>query len=130
MRAYVCMQTFLIIFILSLDLILICVNIVVGKDKAQEELRMKQSNLAKKAIETLKRADTLTKPVLVTETKKRINIALVDRKCNTVEYVLSFGIETGVVRIYNCGSCTMFLSQLRVYETLADELRELSKGAE
>ena len=91
---------------------------------------MKKQKLSTTAIETLKRTEDLTKPVLINETNKRINIALVCKATGTIEKVLSFSLGTGVCRIYTCESFVIFPSQLNIYDDLAFKLKQLSEGAE
>ena len=91
---------------------------------------MKKTILSTTAIETLKKADDLTKPVLISETKKKINIGLIFETTGTVEKVLSFSLESGVCRIYTCESHTIFANEAKLYDDLAYELKQLSKGAE
>lgn len=93
-------------------------------------MTMKKQKLSTTAIETLKRADNLTKPVVISETKNRINIALICKATETVEKVLSFSLGTGVCRIYTCESHVVFAHQAKLYDDLAFELQQLSKGAE
>ena len=91
-------------------------------------MTMKKNELTEKAIETLKRLDTLTKPVVISQDKRYLNIALVSKTCNTIETILTFSLEHGFVRKYDCASTGLILiHQCRAYDKLADELQEMAK---
>ena len=59
---------------------------------------MKKTELAKKAIETLKITDVSSKPVVINNDMYYLNIAIVDKQTNYILRVLSFNLKFSFVK--------------------------------